>query len=243
MKVRNFDRNFDYRLKNGAVIQIAGPSGAGKTYFVCNLLSRKNMFRSPIREIYWHSGVAEGELGCTMKKLHSLKRLHYIQGLPEGWTDQPKFHDVIVIDDLFEEANNDAVTFNQLFTKIARHRQVTVIFLTQNLFHQGGKHRTRNLNVHYLVIFKNPRDQTAIDFIARQAYPSDRMFLVDAFIDATKNKPYGYIFIDFTQECPDDLRVRSDVFNKVSTYYKQLKRNNVKRNKKKKKKKCHQRAL
>ena len=207
---------YDLRLKNGAVIQIVGPSGSGKTYFACNLLSSENIFKVPIQTIYWHSGVKEGELGHTLKKLKSLKRICHVFGLPQGWTDKPKKFDAIVIDDLFEEANQDSVTFNQLFTKIARHRQVTVLFLTQNLFHQGGKHRTRNLNTHYLVIFKNPRDMTVIDYLARQAYPNNRNFLITVFRDATDNKPHGYLFMDFTQECPEDMRIRTDIFNKKS---------------------------
>ena len=100
-----------------------------------------------------------------------------------------------------------------MFTKVARHRQVTVIFITQNLFQKGGQHRTRNLNVHYLVIFKNPRGNTVIDFLARQAFPSNRNYLIDAFKDATIDKPHGYLFLDFTQSCPDMLRVRTDIFN------------------------------
>jgi energy-coupling factor transporter ATP-binding protein EcfA2 len=216
----------DTRIKNGSVIQIVGPSGSGKTFFICNLLSDSpNLFKLPIREIYWHSGVSEGEIGDTLTKLRKLKRVHHVHGLPEGWTDKPKKLDLIIIDDLFEEVNQDAVSCNQLFTKIARHRQVTVIFITQNLFHQGGKHRTRNLNTHYLVIFLNPRDKTVIDYLARQAYPTDRKFLIDAFSDATDNKPYGYLFMDFTQECPDRLRIRTNIFNKISgpIFYKQAK--------------------
>ena len=126
-----------------------------------------------------------------------------------------------MIDDLFIESTREKY-FNNLFTKIARHRGVTVIFLTQNLFHQGGQHRTRNLNVHYLVIFKNPRDSTVIDFVARQAFSFNRKFLIDAYNDAVKNRPYAYLFLDFTQSCPDELRVRTDIFNSGGpTIYKQ----------------------
>ena len=128
----------DLRLKNGSVIQIVGPSGSGKTYFTTRLLSNENMFKLPIGQIYWHSGIAEGEAGDTLKQLRNLKRLHLVQGLPDGWLDQPKRYKVIVIDDLFDEVNRDAASVNQLFTKIARHREMTVLFLTQNLFHQGG---------------------------------------------------------------------------------------------------------
>jgi hypothetical protein len=134
--------------------------------------------------------------------------------------DKPQRGDACVIDDLFTEANNET-NFNNLFTKIARHRGVTVFFITQNMFQQGGKHRTRNLNVHYLILLKNPRDQTVIDFIARQAFPKTRTYLIDAFHDAVNNKPHGYLFIDFTQDCPDEIRVRADIFNQFITVYKQ----------------------
>ena len=129
---------------------------------------------------------------------------------------RPKRYDVIVIDDLFNEANSQK-GFNDLFTKIARHSEITVIFITQNMFHQGGGHRTRNLNVHYLVLFKNPRDRTVIGHIARQAYPHNYKCLTQAFQDAT-NKPNGYLFIDFTQNCPENMRVRTNIFNGMIVY-------------------------
>jgi hypothetical protein len=146
-----------------------------------------------------------------------LKNISYIKGFDEGWMQRPKSNDVIVIDDLFAEANREK-DFNNLFTKIARHRGVTVIFITQNLFHQGGAHRTRNLNVHYLILFKNPRDQTVVDYVARQAFPSNRNFFIDAYRDATENTPHGYILVDFTQSCPDYLRVRSKIFSDHFVY-------------------------
>ena len=200
-------------LENASIIQVVGPSGSGKTLFTCQLLKCKSAFQSPIKQIYWHTGVAEGESGPTKCALGKLGRLKVIRGLPAGWINKPKRGDVIVIDDLFEEVNQDAVSCNQLFTKIARHRGVTVVFLTQNLFHAGGKHRTRNINTHYLVLFKNPRDRTVIDFVARQAYPQNRKFLMDAFDDITRNSAHSYMFLDFTQDCPDDLRVQTDLFN------------------------------
>ena len=202
----------DLRLVNGAVFQVVGPSGSGKTHFVVNLLSHNGLFKEPTRQIYWLMGTDEGESGDTQKQFKMLKRVKILKGFEEGWQEKPRKGDVVVIDDLFSESTKEQ-DFNNMFTKVARHRQVTVIFITQNLFHQGGQHRTRNLNVHYLVIFKNPRDNTVIDYLARQAYPSNRTFLIDAFKDATLDKPHGYLFLDFTQACPDLLRVRSDIFN------------------------------
>ena len=206
------------KLKNNATFQIVGPSGSGKTHFVCKLLQSK-LFNFPFRKIFWHQG-GDGEAGLTQCEFRKLKNIKVINGFDENWSKRLRKHDVIVIDDLYQEANKES-DFNNLFTKIARHREVTVIFITQNLFHQGGNHRTRNLNVHYLVLFKNPRDATVIDYIARQAYPHNKKYLITSFQDAT-SKPHGYLFLDFTQECPDDLRVSTDIFASDGvTYYKQ----------------------
>lgn len=212
----------DLRLTNGAVFQIVGPSGSGKTHFVTQLLTHANsIFHHPIKNIYWLMGTDDGEIGLTKKQLSKLKNVNVLKGFQPDWQNKPRKNDVVVIDDLFSESTKEH-DFNNMFTKVARHRQVTVVFITQNLFHQGGQHRTRNLNVHYLVIFKNPRDSTIIDYLARQAFPSNRNFLIDAYYDSTNDKPYGYLFLDFTQTCPDILRVRSDIFNPNGmTVYKQ----------------------
>lgn len=214
----------DMRLKNEAVFQIVGPSGCGKTLFVTQLLiNAKSMFVKPIGKIYWLMGVEEGEQDMTEKYIKCIPNLTFLNGFEEGWMNKPKQGDVVVIDDLFSESTREK-NFNNLFTKIARHRGVTVLFITQNMFHQGGQHRTRNLNVHYLVLFKNPRDSTVINFVARQAFSSSPQFLVDVYKDATENTPHGYIFIDFTQSCPEYLRVRGDIFNPHGlTVYKQAK--------------------
>ena len=197
-------------LQNNAVYQIIGPSGSGKTHFVCKLLQSNKFFKSKFNKIYWHQGAGD-ESGLTQKEFCKLKNIKVIEGFDKNWSKRLQKGDVIIIDDLYQEANKES-DFNNLFTKIARHVEVTVIFITQNLFHQGGNHRTRNLNVHYLVIFKNPRDQTVIDYLARQAFPSNRNYLIEAYQDATKD-PHGYLFIDFTQQCPDDMRVRTDIFD------------------------------
>ena len=209
-------------LQNNAVFQVVGPSGSGKTHFVCKLLQSNHLFKNRFRHIYWNQG-GDGEAGLTQKEFCKLNNMTVIDGFDNNWSERLKASDVIVIDDLYQEANKEN-DFNNLFTKIARHRNVTVIFITQNLFHQGGQHRTRNINVHYLVLFKNPRDQTVVEYVARQSFPHDKGFLIDAFHNAT-SKPHGYIFIDFTQQCSYDVRVKTDIFNmKNITVYKQSSR-------------------
>jgi hypothetical protein len=56
-----------------------------------------------------------------------------------------------------------------------------------------------NLNIHYLVLFKNHRDAYQVSVLVRQTYPGRSKFVVEAYKDATKN-PYGYLLIDLRPE-------------------------------------------
>jgi hypothetical protein len=72
--------------------------------------------------------------------------------------------------------------------------------------------RTVSLNSHYLVLFKNPRDKLQIRNLAAQMHPNNAKFLVSSYEDAT-NVPYGYLVVDLRPETPEQLRIRTDVFN------------------------------
>ena len=55
-----------------------------------------------------------------------------------------------------------------LFTKGSYHRNISVILMTQNLFHQGQYCRDISLNVKYLVQLKTVRDKQEFMHLARQ---------------------------------------------------------------------------
>jgi hypothetical protein len=68
-----------------------------------------------------------------------------------------------------------------------------------------------NLNMPYLVLFKNPRDAGQVATLARQMYPGKSKFVLEAFDDATK-KPYGYLFVDLKPDTDDAHRIRTNIF-------------------------------
>jgi hypothetical protein len=45
---------------------------------------------------------------------------------------------------------------SELFTKGSFHRNIILVLITQNLFHQGPSSRDISLNSKYIVVFKNP---------------------------------------------------------------------------------------
>ena len=88
-----------------------------------------------------------------------------------------------------------------LFTD-GRHLNLSVIFVSQNLFYTGKKCRTISLNSTYIVVFKNPRDQTQIRHLACQMFPSKPKFSQAAYEEETKD-PYRYLFLDFHPNSPE----------------------------------------
>ena len=79
-----------------------------------------------------------------------------------------------------------------LFTKGSHHKNISVMFITQNIFHKSTHSRDISLNASYIVLFKNPRDRAQIQHLVRQIYPEDSKFLQEAYQDATA-KGHGYI--------------------------------------------------
>ena len=97
-----------------------------------------------------------------------------------------------------------------LFTD-GRHLNLSVVFVSQNLFYTGMKCRTISLNSTYIVVFKKPRDQSQICHLACQMFPSKPKFLQAASEEETKH-PNRYLFLDFRPNSPEFARVRGNIF-------------------------------
>ena len=107
------------------------------------------------------------------------------------------------------EAGKDNRIVN-LFTKGSHHRNLSVIYIVQNLFHQGKGNRSISLNSHYLVLFKNPRDKLQILTLAKQMYPSETAWFIKEYEEAVR-RPYGYLFVDLRPTTADKCRLRTNV--------------------------------
>ena len=60
----------------------------------------------------------------------------------------PRDKHFIILDDLMDETDQRVAS---LFTKKSHHRNISVMYIVQNLFHRGKHHRTISLNAHYMV--------------------------------------------------------------------------------------------
>ena len=107
---------------------------------------------------------------------------------------------------------SDTKSLANLFPKGSHHRNVTILYLVQNMFDQGKSSRTVSLNSHYIVVFRNLRDQSQFSTMAAQILPKNSQWLMDAYADAT-SKPYGYLVIDNSPHCDPIFRIRTNMFH------------------------------
>jgi hypothetical protein len=192
----------DVRLKHPFTCTVAGPTSSGKTQFVLRLIRHANelIHPPPERILYCY--------GEFQPSFLELPQVEFHEGLPDVNRFDGRHRYLLIIDDLMNEVNQNVCN---IFTKLSHHRNVSVIFLTQNLFHRNKHVRTMNLNTHYIVLFKNPRDAGQVSTLARQMYPGKSKFVVEAYEDATK-EPYGYLLIDLKPETDDSYRIRTRIF-------------------------------
>ena len=194
-------------LKHPFTATVAGPTGCGKTQFTFRLIEHASQMIEPPPHDVWY---CYGEYQPLFARYPDVI---FNEGLPDITNFDGKEPALLVIDDLMQETN-DAVA--NIFTKISHHRNVSVLYLTQNLFPKNKHARTISLNSHYLVLFKNPRDAGQFAVLARQMYPSGSKFAVEAFKDATE-KPYGYLFVDLKPDTDEQYRLRTNIFPREQT--------------------------
>lgn len=193
-------------LKGNFALCIAGPSSSGKSSFCVQLLNNSDrMFETNFDKIYWI-------LGDPNAQPKNLKvPVEYIIGIPNDFqnsTGQPQLY---VLDDSMFESQNKAVA--TLLTRGCHHQNISVIYITQNLFHQSKYARDMSLNFSHLCIMNNPRDRSQFQFLARQLYPECPRALVDVYKQIT-DEPYSYLFIDLNQNTHSLFRFQTDIFNK-----------------------------
>ena len=62
-----------------------------------------------------------------------------------------------------------------------------------------------------MIIFKNPRDKSQVNVLARQMFPYKYNFFLEAFADAVESKNYSYLFVDLKQSTLEKNRIQSGI--------------------------------
>ncbi len=197
-------------------VMLAGPSGSGKTRFLVRALELGMFCPRPTRVVWVygedqadHDTLNELTAIGKLPKVEFLKNDTSYQEIVEGF-DRSQVN-LLVLDDQMKEAKTNPKEFDNIFTKGSHHRNITVVLLLQNVFEDGF--RTVNINMRYLVVFKNPRDQRQITVLGSQMFPSQSDFITKVYEDATAREPFTYLVFDVHGETRKELRILTNVLS------------------------------
>lgn len=178
------------------------PSQSGKSELVLNLLQNiDTMIQPRPQKINYYFSEYQ-----TAFERHP--EINFCHGLPSPTELEQMQDTILVVDDSMQQIDENILN---VFTRGSHHRNISIILILQNLFHKNRFLRTISLNAQYIILMRNVRDATQIQQLARQIYPQDAKFLIDAYIKSTR-RPYGYLVIDLKTDQDDSLRVRTKVF-------------------------------
>jgi len=106
------------------------------------------------------------------------------EGVPEDFGSANGEPCLVTLDDLSNDVYSKQVC--ELFTRGSHHRNISVILITQNLFHQCRFCRDISLKAHYIVTLKNVREKKQFMYLASEVYPEGSIGLYNAYLDATQ---------------------------------------------------------
>ena len=85
--------------------------------------------------------------------LVAMPHIEFVEGIPRALEQDSYFgvnkQKLIVFHDQMIDASKEKRIVN-LFTRGSHHRNISVIYIVQNIFHQGKGSRSVSLNGHYL---------------------------------------------------------------------------------------------
>lgn len=196
----------DLRLQHPSNTVVCGPSASGKSVFVKNLIEGSTKyFNTQFNDIIW----CYAEWHPTDSTLKD--KVTFQQGLGNLKREDFSEPRLIIVDDHMTGNLSPVV---ELFIRGTHHTNCSVIFITQNLFNQNKGARDISLNTHYLVLFKNPRDSSQLNYLSKQISPRNPRALQEAF-QTSISKPHGYLLIDLRQSTPENCRFRTDILGEI----------------------------
>lgn len=188
---------------------IYGATNVGKTTFMLRVLKERLIEPFPNHINYMYS-VAQPFMETWNDGKNP--RINFIEGLDFSHAQS---NSVLVIDDLLLDNNKDVA---KTFILGSHHRQISVFFLTQNLFPRDDLFRLMSLNCHYFVLFQNQRNYRQVLTLARQAFTNDVDRVVNAYKRASLD-PRGFILLTFNPLVPRELSVITDYWSKYMSIY------------------------
>ena len=207
------DQQVNFRFPLGTTHLVVGPSGSGKTFRTVNILRSKSEMidgGSNIKNVVFCYAAWQPIYDNLKKEQVVTKWISKMPTSEEFVNLVSPFKDkggsIVVIDDFMSEINKD---LDEIVRVYSRHYNTSTFILFQSLFPPHRLARQISLNVKFIHLHKNPRENAQIQFLARQLMPSSAKWITEAYHEATSS-PFTSFLIDLTQERDNKFRFRSN---------------------------------
>jgi len=175
------------RFKHPFTWNISGLSWSGTSSFCIQFLQNLDPFctqPSFDEGIMWCYGEKRAFLSHQLSSAYVVKNIRFQVGVPDNLANAEGKVCLISLDDILNEVYSKEVC--HLFTKGTKYRNISVVIITANLFHQGRYCRAITLNAKFLVLLKNVRNNNLFSHLARQVYREESASLYEVYLHATK---------------------------------------------------------
>ena len=192
-----------------ARIIIAGSSNSGKTQLTSNLaLKYANKFDLTIICGTTHHDLEKSVINTRIKIFADIVN-------PFDYVDEYNKSKglLYILDDCFLEASQNRYVVDA-FTK-GRHSNISIIFITQNLFFSGKHARNISLNASHYILTKN-RDIGQVELLGKQIFGKNRAKdFGEIYKKALSLRNYGYLLIDIAVTTSEELQLRTNIVGEV----------------------------
>lgn len=200
-RVKNTE--FDIFNKSARII-VAGFSGSGKSYLISKLISKYIDSFSAIKV-------------CGVSQLENIvsEKITYYDD--DNIVYDPFKDDVlqkrtlVLIDDCLTSDTYTRIALN-IFIR-GRHKEISCIYIVQNIYHQNKMFRTIALNANYILLLRM-RDLRQIKLFASSFLEQSKILqFLDLYSKYVTKRKYGYILIDYSKDVDSPLMLRTNIVN------------------------------
>ena len=203
---------YNIQLNPNFKIFISGPSASGKTHFVTQLLVNLRTItkEQPAKVVYVYK--------LWQTKLQEIKQLNLVDIFLQGdgelkerleQVTSKNTSTLLIFDDMVGDREN--VNYISELFAVGRHSRLSLIFISQKIFHNQDSIRNIRENSDYYVLFKNPKNVKAVSYLGSQL-SNNATLVADIYTQATR-KPHSYLFFDVTQQASTNTQYLSNIFD------------------------------
>ena len=191
---------------------IFGQTGVGKTHFILNVIKQRLIHPFPKKLYYMYN--VEQDFMNTWNAIEN-QSITFIKGLDftQMDTSEPS---LLVVDDLVLSTNKEVA---EMFILGSHHKQISVFFITQNLFPNCPVFRIMSANAHYIVIFQCQRHFRQVHTLARQIFIGNDLNRITNAYKRASETSRGFIVLSFSPLLPKELTVVTDWWEPCPSLY------------------------